>query len=128
MNSDFGRAALKYLLVGGVSALLEWALFALGLYGFGFHYLLSGTISFVLATAANYFLSIRFVFGTGRRSRRQRIILLYAVSSAGIVINLGFLTIGVDLLEIHPMLAKVFATGLVFGWNFALRYFLVFQK
>ena len=128
MNSDFGRAGLKYLLVGGVSALLEWALFALGLYGFGFHYLLAGTISFVLATAANYFLSIRFVFGTGRRSRRQRIILLYAVSSAGIVINLGFLTIGVDLLEIHPMLAKVFATGLVFGWNFALRYFLVFQK
>jgi putative flippase GtrA len=128
LNSDFGRAALKYLLVGGVSALLEWALFALGLYGFGFHYLLSGTISFVLATAANYFLSIRFVFGAGRRSRRQRIILLYAVSSAGIVINLSFLTIGVDRLEIHPMLAKVFATGLVFGWNFALRYFLVFQK
>ena len=128
MNSNFGRSFLRYLLVGGVSALIEWALFALGLYGFGFHYLLSGTISFILATGANYFLSIRFVFGTGRRSRSQRIFLLYAVSSAGIVINLGFLTIGVDLLEIHPMLAKVFATGLVFGWNFALRYYLIFQK
>jgi putative flippase GtrA len=128
LRSDFGRAAQKYFLVGGTCALIDWLLFALLLYGLDVHYLLSGAISFFVSTAANYVLSVRFVFGVGRRSLRQRIILLSAVSTAGIVFNLGLLTVGIDVLGVHSMIAKVFATGVVFGWNFLLRYFFVFQK
>tara|TARA_R110000868_G_scaffold7354_3_gene39980 strand:- start:17486 stop:17899 length:414 start_codon:yes stop_codon:yes gene_type:complete len=128
LRSDLGRAAQKYFLVGGTCALIDWCLFALLLYVLDVHYLLAGTISFVVSTGANYILSVRFVFGAGRRSRHQRIVLLWAVSIAGIVFNLGLLAIGIDVMGIHPMVAKVFATGLVFGWNFFLRYYFVFQK
>ena len=128
LKSDFARAAQKYFVVGGVSALLEWGIFALFLYMLDQHYLVSGTLSFILATGVNYFLSVRFVFGTGRRVRHQRIALLYAVSTIGIGLNLGVLFIGIDTLGLHEMVAKVLATASVFGWNFAARYYFVFQK
>ena len=128
LRSDIGRAAQKYFVVGATCALIDWALFALLLYGLDVHYLLSGAISFFVSTGANYILSVRFVFGVGRRSRRQRILLLCAVRTAGIAFNLGLLGVGIGVLGVHPMIAKVFATGVVFGWNFLLRYFFVFQK
>ena len=127
-KSDVAKAAQKYLLVGGVSALLEWSIFAFFLYGMEQHYLISGALSFLFATAANYFMSVRFVFGTGRRARNQRILLLYLVSAIGIIFNLGVLAIGIDLIGMHEMAAKILATGAVFGWNFAARYYFVFQK
>jgi putative flippase GtrA len=126
--SDFGRAAQRYLVVGGVSAVADWAIFALMLYGFDLHYIVAGTISFVLATGLNYFLSVRFVFGNGRRKRNQRIFLLYMVSVIGVAVNLGLLSVGIDILDLHPMLSKMIATGMVLGWNFVARYYFVFQK
>ncbi len=127
-ESNLAIAARRYFLVGGISAVLEWAIFAFFLYVIDHHYLISGVFSFLLATAANYFLSVRFVFGTGRRARTQRIFLLYLVSAIGIVFNLGVLIIGIDLIGMHEMAAKIVATCSVFGWNFAARYFFVFQK
>ena len=127
-RSDVAKTARKYFLVGGISAILEWGLFAIFLYGLDKHYLVSGTFSFLFATAANYFLSIRFVFGTGRRARNQRIFFLYLVSAIGIVFNLGVLTIGIGLLGMHEMVSKFIATGATFGWNFAARYYFVFRK
>jgi len=126
--SDFGRAAQRYFVVGAVSALADWAIFALMLYGFDLHYIVAGAISFVLATGLNYFLSVRFVFGSGRRQRNQRIFLLYMVSVVGVAFNLGLLSVGIDILDLHPMLSKMIATGMVLGWNFVARYYFVFQK
>ena len=108
--------------------MLEWAIFAGVLYGTGLHYLISGTVSFILATGANYFLSVRYVFGIGRRTRNERSFRLYLVSAVGIIANLGVLAVGIDLLALHEMVAKVFATAAVFGWNFLARYYFVFQK
>ena len=128
LKSDVAQAAQKYMVVGGISALIDWGFFALFLYVFGLHYLIAGTISFVLATGANYFLSVKFVFGAGRRKRAERIILLYVVSLVGIGFNLGMLTVGIDILHTHEMVSKVLATGMALGWNFAARYYFVFRN
>lgn len=127
-RSDLATAAQKYFLVGGISAALEWSIFAFFLYAIEQHYLISGLLSFILATAANYFLSVRFVFGAGRRPRNQRILLLYFFSAIGIIFNLAILAIGIDVIGLHEMAAKIIATGTVFGWNFIARYYFVFQK
>ena len=128
LKTDVAQAAQKYVVVGGLSALVDWGFFALFLYAFELHYLIAGTISFVLATGANYFLSVRFVFGAGRRKRAERIFLLYVVSLVGIGLNLGMLTVGIDILHTHEMVSKIMATGMALGWNFAARYYFVFQK
>ena len=127
LASNFGLAAKRYLVVGGASAATDWAIFAAMLYGFDLHYIAAGTISFVLATALNYYLSVRFVFGAGSRGPRQAMLLVYLVSMVGIAINLSVLTVGIDILEMHPLVAKFFATGVAVFWNFLARYFYVFK-
>ena len=128
LKSDVAQAAQKYVVVGGLSALVDWGFFALFLYEFGQHYLIAGVISFILATGANYFLSVRFVFGVGGRKRAERIFLLYVVSFVGVAFNLGMLTVGIDILHTHEMVSKIAATGMALGWNFAGRYYFVFKK
>jgi putative flippase GtrA len=127
LASDFGRAAKRYLVVGGVSALADWSVFAVMLYGLELHYIAAGTISLILATGLNYYLSVRFVFGAGSRGPRQAMVLVYMVSTVGIAINLGVLTVGIDVLELHPLVAKFFATGVAVFWNFLARYFYIFK-
>ena len=127
LASTFGRAAKRYLLVGGVSALTDWTIFAAMFYGFDLHYIAAGAISFILATGLNYYLSVRFVFGAGSRGPRQAMLLVYLVSTAGIVINLGVLKIGIDVMELHPLVSKFFATGVAVFWNFLARYFYIFK-
>jgi putative flippase GtrA len=127
LASDFGRAAKRYLVVGGVSALADWTIFAAMFYAFDLHYIAAGAISFIFATGLNYYLSVRFVFGAGSRGPRQAMVLVYLVSTVGIVINLGVLTIGIDVLELHPLVSKFFATGVAVFWNFLARYFYIFK-
>lgn len=127
LSGDIGRAAKRYLFVGGGSALADWVLFALFLYGFGLHYIISGAISFILATGLNYHLSVKFVFGAGSRGARQAMMLVYLVSGVGIAMNLGVLTVGIDYLALHPLLSKFIATGVAVFWNFTVRYFYIFR-
>jgi putative flippase GtrA len=127
LASDFGRAARLYFVVGGVSALADWVIFAGMLYGLELHYIVAGMMSFILATGLNYYLSVRFVFGAGSRGPRQAMILVYIASTVGIVINLGVLTIGIDILGQHPLVSKIFATGVAFFWNFLARYLYIFK-
>jgi len=128
LSNDFGRAAQKYFLAGGASALIEWALFALAFYSLGLHHLVSGVLSFLLAVGVNYWLSVTYVFGAGKRDRNQRIFLLYLVSAIGLGFNLAILEVGISVLELNAMVSKIGATGLVFVWNFLARYFFIFQK
>jgi putative flippase GtrA len=128
IQSDLGQKFWRYFLVGGASALVDWSFFTAFLYLAGFHYLLAGIGSFIFATALNYFLSVRYVFAGGRYSRRAEISLVYFVSGISILINLGVLGGMVELLDAHPLVAKIFGTGAAFGWNFGARYFWVFRR
>ena len=120
LAGDLGRAVQKYLLVGGASALIDWALFAAAFYALGLHHLVSGGLSFLLAVGVNYWLSVRFVFGTGKRARNERIFLLYLVSAIGLGFNLSILEVCISYLDLNAMIAKIVATGMVLGWNFRL--------
>lgn len=127
-QSDIGQKFCRYFLVGGASALVDWACFTIFLYIADLHYLLAGIGSFIFATALNYVLSVRYVFEGGRYSRRTEITLVYFVSGISILINLGVLGGMVELLDAHPLIAKIFGTGAAFGWNFGARYFWVFRR
>lgn len=126
-SGDLAAKFAAYFVVGGLTAIMEISLFTIFLYGAGLHYLVAGTLSFVLATAFNYWLTIRFVFQTSSRSRHHEIVLVYIVSAVGIVINLGVLALGIELFHTHPLIGKVAGTAAAFAWNFGARYFWVFR-
>ena len=128
LNADLVRKFARYFIVGGICALTDWAVFAAIFYGTEVHYLIAGTISFVISTGVNYFLSVIYVFERGKRSRRSAITLVYIASGIGIIINLAVLGGLIEFMGLHAMLAKIAGTGATFGWNFCARYYWIFDK
>lgn len=122
------RKFATYFVAGGACALLDIALFSAFLFLAELHYLIAATISFLFTTALNYVLSVRYVFGRGRRSRPQAVFLVYLVSLIGIALHLLTLTISVELLELHPLIGKIVGLAIGFVWNFLSRYFWVFAR
>ena len=113
---------LRYFVVGGVAATVDIGFFFLFAKLAGFNYLVVAPLGFVLATWVNYQLSIRHVFRSGARfSRGREILLVYAVSAIGLLINQAVLYVLVDRVGAELMLAKFTATVTVFFWNYAMR-------
>ena len=117
----------KYFVVGGISALSDLVVFSIGVYLLHWPYLLCGLIGFVISTALNYVLSVRFVFVSGVRfGRYTEVFLVFLVSSVGLLINLLVLYFAIESAGIEPFLAKIIATGTVFVWNYTARAHFVF--
>ncbi|TYB33909.1 MAG: GtrA family protein [Flexistipes sinusarabici] len=124
---DFAIA--RYFVVGGIAASIDISIFAIFAKLLGFNYLLIGAIGFIIATLANYLLSIYMVFESEVRfSRRAEIILVYFFSIIGLLIHLLILYLFIDLLGFEKLLSKFIATGSVFLWNYTARAKIVFSK
>jgi putative flippase GtrA len=117
-----------YFLIGGLSALVEWAAFYAALSLFGMHYIPASACGFAVATYVNYLLSARIGFKKGKRSTRSEVALIYAVSGIGFLINVAFMAGVVEVLGLSVMIGKIGGTGIAFIWNFGARQFCVFDK
>jgi len=118
----------KYVLVGVIATGVDWALFSVFVFIMDLHYLLAGTVSFLVATFAGYLSGLRLLFRGGRHQRWVEITFVYVASLLGLAIHLGVLAALVDGLQMHIFLAKTVATAATFLWNFTARYFWIFEK
>lgn len=126
MRTDIYRL-VQYFFVGGCAALVDLSIFAFFTLFLGFNYLLIAGIGFMVATAVNYWLSIRFVFSSGVRFNRQtEITSVFLVSGVGLVLHELILYSLVESEAAHLLVAKIIALGLVFFWNFSARNFFIF--
>jgi putative flippase GtrA len=117
----------KYFFVGATAALIDW-LFYWILVNYGaVHYLLAAVISFNIATLVNYLLSVKWVFNSGRYSKYIEISLVFLVSLLGLLFNELFLYLFKEIFNLHFMISKVAATGIVFFWNYLSRKKLIFN-
>ena len=118
---------VKYLFVGGAAAFVDISLFAVFAKVLQFNYLIVGFSTFLIATAVNYHLSIRYVFESNiKHTRKKEIFLVYLVSGIGLVFNLTVLYLTIDLWNFEMMLGKLLASGSVFFWNYLMRKYFIF--
>ncbi|MGE4071831.1 MAG: GtrA family protein [Lysobacterales bacterium] len=118
----------RYFLVGGAAAAVDFTVFAILVKLLGWHWFSASAISFVLATAVNYVLSIVFVFTSGVRfGKRTEIGLVFLVSAMGLAMNQFALWMFFKQLGVDVLIAKVLATGVVFFWNFGIRRYFIFS-
>lgn len=119
---------LRYFLVGGVAAIVDIAIFSVAVKVFRLDWFLVALCSFLIATAVNYALSIRYVFRSGVRfNRREEVSLVFLVSGLGLVVNQGVLWSLIEVASLDEALSKVMATGAVFFWNYATRRLFIFK-
>ena len=124
----FIRRFARYFMVGGMSAVIDWALFALFYYVGGIHYRIAAVCSFSLAFLFNFFTGRKFAYAPTSRGTKRELMLVLFVSLVGLGINDQILRFCVENLGLEEMIGKVVATGATFFWNFSARQFWIYRE
>lgn len=117
-----------YLWIGGLSALINWAVFYVFSTFLYWHYALAAVAAFTGATAVNYFLSEKVGFLSRERSRFRQVLGVYLVSTLGLGVDLLVLAMLHEFMDVDVMASKIAGTAAAFIVNFAGRQFVVFVR
>jgi len=90
--------------------------------------LLSNILSFILVSAINYFLSIRFVFLRGKFTLLKEIFLFYIIAILSLIIDSLLLLYLVEKAGLWYIFAKFITVFAVSFITFALKELLIFKK
>ena len=91
--------AVAYLFVGGLSALMEWAVFFGSVTFLDLHYAVAIFVAFFVATFNNWYLSSKLIFRSSGRSTGEEFMLVYLVSGFGLLINFMVTSASIEVLE-----------------------------
>lgn len=119
----------RYLIVGGIAFLADFSMLATLSSGMGIHYLMATLIAFVFGIWVNYTLSVRWVFmhrTINNKNTEFSLFLLVGVLTLGL--SMICMSVLVEWLGIHHLLAKCITTGLTLVTNFAGRRILLFGR
>ena len=110
---------VSYFFVGVIAAAIDISLFTIFASYFKFPWFIVSVITFIIATLANYFLSIRFVFKSGLRYKKHHEILgVFIISTLALLLNQIFLYLFIEKMNIHLIIAKCLTTSMLFLWNY----------
>ena len=113
---------LKFIVVGGIATIIDFAVLYLLKEFIGLNEILANTISFTVSVIYNYIASIKWVFDVDKdKNEKQQFIIFIVFSIIGLLINNLILWICIDKFNIHYLIGKVFATGIVMIFNFITR-------
>ena len=121
------REQLSYLVVGCLTTLINYAVYAVFTYGLHVHYIAGNVIAWVVAVAFAYFANGRWVYrSTARRGWKEAFsFVLSRLFSRGLETLL--LLVRVDRLQIDELAAKIPVAVLVVVVNY-LTGLLVFKR
>ena len=120
---------VRYILVGGSAFVIDFALLYSLVEFLHLQYLLAATISFLVGSAYNYVLSVRFIFPTRVFENRQLEFMIFVgIGVSGLVLNAGVIYVCTAFVGLHYLLSKAIAGVGVFSWNFIARRFMLFSK
>jgi putative flippase GtrA len=108
----------KFCAVGATGYAVNLAVFTVLVKGFGVHYLLAATCSFLLAVTNNYIWNRVWTFRAGRGHMAYQGLRFLIVSTFALFTNLALLRILVDEFGIAEVPAQAVAIVLVMPMNF----------
>lgn len=106
---------IKFIIVGGLGAIVNLIVFYLLVKYLSLWYIFSAIISFLVAVTNNYFLNKKWTFAMVVKSSYLRFVL---ISLVGLCINVIFLFLLVEYLNINYFFAQLIAIGIAAVWNF----------
>jgi putative flippase GtrA len=112
------KTAIRFSAVGGFTAAIDVVLLYVLAHFVGLHYFIAAGLSFTLAVLINYFLSIVWVFPSGKFSRRTEVLLFWIICAGGLCLNQIVMTGLVGWAGTDYMAAKICSIVIVTIWNF----------
>jgi len=118
---------LRYIIVGVISAILEFVLFSVFETQMYFQY--ANVFAFILTNFVTYYLSQSYVFNSGSKANRRYERTLFIICLGGALI-LTYLLMGffVKVLFVDKQIAKAIAIVITVAWNFLTRKHIVFRN
>ena len=119
----------KFVIVGGLSFVLDFIIYYVLTKLFGVYYITAGFFSFTTSLIFNYLMSMKFVFRSKDSLKKTHEFAIFATLSVmGLGLNLLCLFIMVDYMGIYDLFAKVLTAGIVMVFNFVTRKIFLEQK
>lgn len=112
---------VRFCFVGGVSFLMDYGLLFVLTEFVGLYYLYSSAISFSITVVFNYWLCVIYVFKGAKRQTTRQAIIFFGTGVIGLGLNQLCMWFFVDVVKVHYMLAKIFATAIVTIWNYVTK-------
>jgi len=118
----------KYCIVGVFITGLDFLMLAFQVEICKVYYLLAACISYMIAASLHYVLSAKYVFTKSQTQKSLKAFGIFALLGAiGLGLFEGLMFYFVDFLKIYYLFAKIFATGIIFSFNFASRKLFLFK-
>lgn len=118
---------IKFVLVGGFSAILEFSLLILLVEKVHIEYLISNIVAFAITNIFTYILTKLYVFNSSNNSRTYETLLFTLCLLGGLLVNQVVLWALVEFTPLDYRIAKVVAILVTVVWNFFTRKHLVFK-
>lgn len=121
---DFVWRLLQYAVTGGIAAVVDAGGFVL-LVNAKLGIVVAGCLSFCIAALVNYNLTSQFVFN--REATLRGFAPFLAAALIGLTVNLGVTSMGVFVVGLPPLAAKLMGIAIAFFVNFLLNLRVVFH-
>ncbi len=122
----------RYAFVGGIAAVIDFALLYVFTEWFHFHHMISAIIAFIGGLCTNFLLSKLLVFNKNAVESRVKPVwefLSYAlIGVIGLGITELILFVFTEKIGIHYMISKLIATIVVLIWNYLARKVFIYKK
>ncbi len=117
----------RYFWVGGISTVVDFAVFMFCVRFLGIHYLVAQFFAYCTGFVTNYVLSILWVFQKTNQLVRE-ITVVFIITMFGLLWTELLLYLFIDGFHWTEMTAKVCATIIVLFWNFGARRLIVYRN
>ncbi len=121
------RQFLVYAGVGAVATGVDWGSFYLCIKPLGIHYTLAVVVSFLLGATTNYTLNRWITFRDRTRAIAAQVTVYAAVSLVSLLMSVGLMALGVEVVHLPPMWARILTTGVMLLANFVMHKFMTFN-
>src|SRR5882762_4692022 len=121
---DFVSRLLEYAVTVGIAAVVDAGGFVL-LVNAKLSIVVASCLSFCIAALVNYYLTSRFVFN--REATLRGFAPFMAAALIGLTVNIGITSMGVFMMGLPPLAAKLMGIAIAFFINFLINLRVVFH-
>lgn len=118
---DLFLKIFRFGIVGVIAIAIDYGLMVLLTEALDVNYLISSAIFFSVSVVCNYILSVLWVFDAKQNKNTKGLLIFAILSLIGLGFNQALMYLGTEILYIHYMLTKIFATIIVMVYNFISR-------
>ena len=133
-NKVISTEFFRFVIVGGISAVIEYSLYFLFKPVLGYvvdnfmAIVLANFAAFVLTNIVTFILTRRYVFASANENKTQEMLLFCLCLGGAFIVNTVTLSILVEYVGVADAIAKAVAIAVTVIWNFFTRKHVVFKN